>query len=247
MRRQPPLTVAHGYGNRRRLLEQALAEPVDYIEADIWFRGGCAWVRHERRFGFLPVLYDRRGSQPGPLGPLAVDLGPWYARLDTQPLSLEELLAKTKGRCGLLLDMKGSYSATGEDAFAATLASLLAEYGMAVAARICGQNWAVLQKVRQAAPRLMVQLSIETPQQWQAFLRWLKEDDPVTAICLHRSLMNEERARWLAEKGIQVFSWTVDQQEEAQRLLSLGVMGIISNNLALLGRLQALGSPTVGD
>ena len=239
MSRQPPIRIAHGYGNRRRLLEQALARPVDYVEADIWYRAGRVWVRHEQRLGIFPILYDQRGSQPS-IGPYAVSLGPWYVRLDSHPFSLEELLARVKGRCGVLLDVKGLYRPADQRAFAVTLARLLAEHSMEQQARTCGQNWAVLQEVRQVAPHLTTHFSIETPQQWGTFVRQFGAGDPVDGVCLQRSLIDEEKTRWLTERGIQTFSWTVDQDEEARRLLALGIAGIISNNLALLGQLQAL-------
>ncbi len=241
MSRQAPLRIAHGYGNRRHLLEEALAGPVDYIEADIWYRAGRLWVRHERRLGFLPVLCDRRGDQPRPLGPFAVGLGPWYLRLDLHPISLEELLVRAKGHRRLLLDVKGHYPPAERRAFATTLAGLLAEHGMEGQSRICGQNWAVIQEVQQVAPHLAVHFSIATPQQWQAFLRHLEASNTGSVVGLHRSLIDEEKTRWLNQRHIHIFSWTVDQEGEARRLLALGVVGIISNNLALLGRLQALG------
>ena len=231
-----PIRIAHAYGNRRALIDQALAGPVDYIEADVWHQSGRLWLRHERRLGVLPLLFDHRGSQPRSLEPFALSIGPWYARLDLRPLPLDELLEKAKGRRRLLLEAKGRYFAAHERAFINDLAQLLAQYGMEKTTRICGQNWSLLQRFRQLAPHLSLQFSIERPAQWKAFLL-LQADHPVSAVCLQRALIDAEKARFLAEKGIEVFSWTVDDREEAQRLLALGVGGIISNNLSLLAQL----------
>jgi len=239
-RTDPPSRIAHGYGNRRLLIQQALDGPVDYIEADIWYRSGHIWVRHERRLGFLPLLVDRRSSHPLPLGPwaFALPVGRWYLRLDVQPITLTELLEKTRGRRGLLLDIKDYYSAADQRAFAQTLIRLLSQYGMVEATRVCSQNWSVLQSLRQESPGPSIHYTIERRPQWQAFLDLLEAGQPLSALTLHRSLMDAQRARFLAEKGIEVFTWTVDDREEARQLLALGADGIISNRLSLLAELR---------
>jgi glycerophosphoryl diester phosphodiesterase len=150
-----------------------------------------------------------------------------------------ELLEKARGRRGLLLDIKGYYSAADQQAFAHTLSRLLARYDMVEATRVCSQNWSLLQALRQVAPApsLSLHYTIERPAQWRAFLHLLEKGQPLTAVCLHRALLDTEKARLLEEKSIEIFTWTVDDRKEALRLLALGVDGIISNRLSLLAEL----------
>lgn len=237
----PPLRIAHAYGNLREELGRALAAPIDMIEADIWFRAGHVWVRHERRLGPLPLLADRR--MPGhAVGPYALTVWPsYYVRPDIDPLPLSELLETVGGKCGLLLDVKGSYDEAKDDAFAATVARQACERGGQEQVVVCGQNWSVLNRLRELAPQPEVRYSIEKPAQWEEFLRMVAVDDGVRQVCIERRFMTEEKARFLEENGVDAYIWTVDDPAEAERLVATGVGGIISNNLPLLASLG--GSP----
>jgi glycerophosphoryl diester phosphodiesterase len=234
-----PFRIAHAYGNRRHTIEAAASAQIDFMEADLWYRAGQVWVRHERRLGFLPLLYDRWPPGVDSVGPWALTVFPrHYVRLDINPLRLTELLDRTQGRCGLLLDLKGSYGGDGAQAYAQTLARILAQAQRQEQVIVCGQI-AVLDEVREAAPHLDVRYSIEKQRHWQAFLRRLEADRPVRGVCMAREFLSEEIVELLKERGLQVFCWTVDDAAEARRLLALGVDGIISNNIPLL---ESLGS-----
>lgn len=237
-----PLRIAHGYGNHWDLLDKALVGPVDYVEADVWYRGGQLWVRHERRLGSLPLLYDNHSRPRTLIGPGSFSIGPWYIRPDLKPIGLPELLERVRGKRGLLLDLKGRYRRIDETAFVETLARLLAQHSLEGEAYLCGQNWSLLDKLRSLSPQLRVCYSIERPFQWQAFSPRLAAGPRVDGLCLHRTLIDAERTHQL--RGIEVFSWTVNDPQEARRLLALGVTGIISDDLALLGSLQAPASPS---
>lgn len=233
-----PIRIAHAYGNRRTTLEEALNAPLDMIEADIWYRAGDIWVRHERRLGPLPLLIDRRQRGVKEIGPYALPLGPWfYLRLDIQPLALGELLERCRHRRRLLLDTKGRYSPPNRNAFAQRLTGLLREHGCTGQVVVCGKNWPLLDEIRGTEGELEVRYSIEEPEQWARFQR-KSQDRRTQGICISRHLLTEERTRWLEERGIPLFCWTVDDPEEAARLLGMGVQGIISNDLSLLASLS---------
>lgn len=238
--RPPPVRIAHAYGNRRSTLEEALAAPGEMVEADIWYRAGEIWVRHERRLGPLPLLIDRRYPGVRRIGPWALPLGPrFYLRLEIDPFPLAELLERTRGRRGLLLDVKGRYGPGHEAAFARRLAQLLREHGRLDDAVVCGQNWPLLDRLRAERPAPRTRYSIEEPAQWQRFVG--RSDGSPDGICISRRLLDGERLRWLSERGIDAFCWTVDERAEAERLLAAGVRGIISNDLALLASLSPVG------
>lgn len=237
-KRERPVRIAHAYGNRRDKIEAAANADIDFMEADLWHRGGEVWVRHERRLGCLPLLCDRRPRGLDSIGPWALTFFPrHYVRLDVNPLRLAELLERTQGRCGLLLDVKGSYTGKKARAYAQTLVRTLAQGPVATGEVILCGGTEVLDRVREAAPHLDVRYSIEKQRHWENFLRRLEADSRLRGVCMARKFLNDEIVRFLGEKGLRVFCWTVDDPGEARRLLALGVDGIISNNIPLLEEL----------
>jgi len=232
-----PLAIAHAYGNRRDLVARALQAGVDMLEADVWLYGGRFWARHERRLGPLPLLADRRRYAAHGLGPWALPLGPFYLRLDVSPLPMEEVVAAVAGRALLLWDAKGNHSPAQARRYARHLREFLARAGAAGAVVVCGQDWGLLEAVGEGLPEALVFFTVETPRQWEALLR---RPSLPPGLSLHRSLADEARTAYLRERGVLFFCWTVDEQEEARRLLSLGAKGIISNRLDLLRGLKGL-------
>lgn len=234
-----PVRIAHAYGDRREKIEVSLAADIDFIEADIWHRGGEIWVRHERRLGFLPLLYDRKPPGVDGFGPWALSVFPrHYLRLDLKPITLAELLERAGGTRRLLLDVKDNVAGKTGRACARTLADALSEAGCEESVIICGQT-DVLDDVREVAPNLDVRYSIERQRQWEAFLRRLDADPGLRGVCMLNEFLSEPIARFLEENGLQVFCWTVDDPREARRLVELGVDGIISNSIPLLEELQS--------
>jgi glycerophosphoryl diester phosphodiesterase len=75
---------------------------------------------------------------------------------------------------------------------------------------------------------------------WDMGPRWLRHlGAPAEADHPHFSLVDEDYMAWAREKGYRVHVWTVDEPTEAQRLVSLGVHGIITNKPRLIR--EALG------
>ena len=233
-----PLRIAHAYGNTRARLETALAAPVDAIELDIWFRAGEVWVRHERRLNPLPILIDRR-MRGHSLPPLSLPLGKrLYVRLDISRLKLDDVLQEVAGAKALLIDIKGVYHARENLEFARTVVRKIREHGAEGWAAICGQFWPVLDDVRREASDIEVRYSVERVFQWEKFMRLVGEDDRVRRVCIEHRFLNDERVRFIEEQGVDLFCWTVDDREEARRLVAGGVDGIISNDLELLAELR---------
>ena len=234
-----PVRIAHAYGNRRDKIQAAAPANVDLIEADIWLRAGDVWVRHERRLGFLPLLYDRRPQGINTIGPWSITVFPnHYIRLDIDPVRLTELLVRTRGRSRLLLDVKDDLTTEEARAYAQTLNRILAHARCEESVTVRGQT-DVLDSVREVAPHLDVRHSIEKQWQWDAFLRRLDAGIETRGVCMSREFLSDAVAQLLKERGLQLFCWTVDDPEEARRLVERGVDGIISNNIPLLEQLAA--------
>ena len=234
-----PLRIAHAYGNTRDRLRAALAAPIDVIELDAWYRAGQVWVRHERRLGFLPLLVDKQ--MPGhSLPPLSLPLGRrWYVRLDINRLKLDDVLDTVAGSKGLLVDVKGSYRGRRNLEFAQSLVRKIGEHAGETWVAVCGQQWPVLDDVRAEAPGLEVRYSVERPDQWEKFMRLVGDDERVRRVCIEHRFLNEERALFLDQRGVDVFCWTVDNRDRAQRLVDAGVDGVISNAPDLLAGLRS--------
>jgi glycerophosphoryl diester phosphodiesterase len=233
-----PLLIAHAYGNTRARLDIALAAPVDAIEVDLWYRAGKVWARHEARLDPLPLLIDKR-MRGHSLPPLSLPLGKrWYVRLDVNGLKLDDVMQRVAGTKSLLLDIKGSYPAQRNLEFAKTLVRMIREHGAEGWAIVCGQFWPVLEAIRKEASDIDVRYSVEHVYQWEKFMRLVGEDERVRKVCIEHRFLNPERVRYIEEQGVDIFCWTVDDVTEAQRLVSAGADGIISNDLGLLAQLQ---------
>jgi len=233
-----PVRIAHGFGNSRRRLARALSGPVDLIETDVRFEDGKMVVRHERKLGPLPILIDEMTSlQIGSEHGWRLLLWRWFIALQRNPLVLREVLAEAKDKRGLLLDLKGQYGDR-EEALAQALAEMLERMGMEEQVTFCGQNWTLLGHLRAAAPHLKVHYSIDSADQIRAFQGML-ERDPIRRICLNHSLVEEPLIERLKGLGMTIYTWAVDDLRRARELLEMGVDGIISNSLEMLGLLDA--------
>jgi len=233
-----PLRIAHGYGNSRRHLALALEGPVDYVEADVWYQGGRVAVRHERKLGPLPVLFDEKdeghaGHGPGRYG---LSLGRWYIKLQISPRYLEDVLALARSRRRILVDVKWSPGGR-QSAFARALAQSVRLAGMADEVTFCGQNWPVLQRLRVIDPGLRVYYSIGVQRQLVAFGH-VPQDETLRGVCLHQSLLNAQLVDILKRRGLDVWTWVVDDLAQARQLVAMGIDGIISNRLDVLGALS---------
>jgi glycerophosphoryl diester phosphodiesterase len=239
------LRIAHAFGNTRERLKTALDDvTVDAIELDVWYRNGKLWVRHEKRLEPLPILVDRR-MRGHALPPLSLPLGKrWYVRLDFNRLRLDDVLTTVAGNKRLLVDVKGAYHAQRNLEFARALVRTIRERSAESWVSVCGQFWPVLDDVRREAADLEVRYSVERVYQWEKFMRLVGEDERVRRVCIEHRFLNEERTRFIEDRGVNLFCWTVDNPEEARRLVAAGADGIISNDLALLADLHDTVQPT---
>ena len=240
------IRIAHAYGNRRHRVDEAVAAGVDLIEADLRWRGGRVWVRHEHRTRFLPVLYNVGLKGIHRDGPWAASLRRLFIRLDVRPILLDELLDRVGQRCGVLLDLKaGAYGAASARAFVAATFATLDASASSPTVDFCG-SWLLLDAVRVQRPEQMVHYSVDSERDWTALQERLTSSNRPRGITIERKLLDETRAAVLRRAGVEFYCWDVANEEDAQYAIRHGAAGIIADDLDMLAALDAAGTPQEG-
>lgn len=207
-----PAIIAHGAGNSRQALAEAVRAGADYVEVDLWFRNGRFEARHERRLHGLPLLFER-----------------WYLRLPPRrPVGLEELFERTDGSAGLFLDLKNGGTPA---------ADLLARAAGAAPPRclvISSQWWHILRSVGRRLPGAVLLYSVDAEPKLDLALSVAERDHLAAGISCRESLLTPAAVARAHELELAVVAWTVDAPERAAELASWGVDGITTHRVAEL-------------
>lgn len=216
--------------NTRYAFAQAVAEGYRYLETDVRTTAdGVVVAFHDPQLGGVT---DSNGS----IGSLA------YAELadvrvggsDPIPL-LSELLAEFPTTC-FNIDLK-------DDASVAAVPPLLAD--PALRERICVASFSTsrLRRFRRLAPGV---LTATTPREvaWYAagLGRWFRFGSgqvlqiPVRVFGDRARLVRPDVISAAHRAGRAVHVWTVDEEAEMNRLIELGIDGIVTNEIGLLKR-----------
>lgn len=187
------------------------------IEADLRWQDGRLVARHARRLPLLPILWDK-----------------WYVRLDRgQAFTLEELLARTRDRAFLLIDVKSLHPR-----FAPTLISVLREQEALQGVQVSSVYWDVLERLRRAEPGLRLHRTVNTPRRLDALQSLLNSDALDSGVAIHHDLLSRDLAARLSARGAPVLVWPVNDPETGRELLAWGVTGLISDSPELLRALK---------
>lgn len=209
-----PLRIAHAAGNHTDRLASALAAGVDFIEADLWLWRDRLEIRHERRLGHSPILFDK--------GRIRLQLG--------QRMLLEDLLIHVRGRTGLLLDIKGGPLEAAE-----RVVATLNEYAVSDRVILASRNWGILDRVRNRLdPHVALCHSVGEPAELSALMRLIVSLDIPEFIAIRHTQLSPQLVSTFKESGIVILAWTVDDLARAETLVHWGVDGIISNSLHVL-------------
>ena len=205
-------------GNTLASFDAALAAGVDMIEFDVLAVGG-----HEQ----LYVAHD-----PGALDehdPL------------TLAAALEHLATPAFAAIRLQLDLK---SAGSEERVLAALASSAST----ARAFISTGRWSVLERLRALEPGLAIGWTVPeipgitgtpllTPTLGRLYRRLLPRRaaariraGAIDAVVAHWSVVGAELVGAVSGAGGEIYAWTVDDAAEIERLRTLGVTGVISND-----------------
>ena len=211
-----PLLAAHRI-ETPEAAAAAQAAGADLLEIDVHLRRGVLEVRHPRRHG--PVLWDREGVRRarGPSGML----GPLLAAL---PEGAEPMI-----------DLKGGAPVLAREALAAARAAGLGRM------TLTSRRWALLDGL---AGEDGVRVAYSAAGRREV-ARLLGRDAPDgAAACVRSDLLDPRTVADLRRRHPLLMTWDVADRAHAERLVAMGVGGLVLDDLALLAALA--GAPRAG-
>jgi glycerophosphoryl diester phosphodiesterase len=208
-----PLLIAHRAGNDPARLRAAEGAGADVVEADLHLRRGRLELRHLKTAGPLPLYWDRWALAP-----------PWR-RFD----SLDDLLAAARPETVLMLDIKGS-----DRAASRLVTTTLSRAARAARVFVSAREWPLLDEIDPALGQRIA--SAATPRQLERLIAHAAKQS-LDGAAVHLRLLESARLRALRAYIPLLMSWPVNHGHEVDRATALGVAGLISDNLALLGEL----------
>lgn len=214
------LAVAHRAGNSLEALRAAAQVRADVVEADVHHRQARLELRHSKVLGPLPYLWDRN---------------PWHlAHASTVDLHLAELLDAMLPDATLMLDLKGVGSV------GRRTADLLHERSPDRPVIVCGRWWPAVDAFadRPWAHRV---LSARGRVELVRLRRRVRSAPAgsLHGVSLHGSLLASEVVRELRERVELVMTWGVNDLAALDRVVALGVNGIISDSSEVLLAVKA--------
>jgi glycerophosphoryl diester phosphodiesterase len=203
--RKTPFLVAHRAGNRPDTLREASRHRGVAIEADVRLVRDRLEVRHLKRAGPLPLLWDRWELAAG-----------WRPRA-----TISDVLRQADPETALIFDLKGSHPRLAEllrDAIAPELGTRQIT--------VCARSWGLLEAF-DGLPVARI-ASVGSARQLTAFLRGFS-GATVDGVSIHERLLDLAAVRKLRDVCDVIMTWPVNTSERATELLRLGVDGLISD------------------
>lgn len=216
-----PLAIAHRAGNSLPALRAAVELGADVLELDVHSHQGRLEVRHLKTMGPLPFLWDRWELVPA-----------WVRQL-----RFEELLAAAGPDVLLMVDLKGTGD-VGTD-----VAQALHEQAPGREVIVCSRWWPSVDSFA-GADWVRPVLSARTRRELGRLRARLRQAPAPYGVSVHRSLLTESLVAELRERVEVVMTWPVNDAETLDALLTLGVNGIISDELAVLQTLLERRAPS---
>lgn len=210
--------------NTLRSFERAMAIGVEMVETD----------GRQSRDGVLVLAHDeaiRTGGRELIVAEhdfaalRSLDLG-HGERIPTLP----EALAIVRGRCGLMIDLKG-------EGFEAALVAAIQASGLPYDQIIVpGGSARSRERIRCLDPKIPLSLSLDAG--WDARITpALIAGIDTDAVTWQHPLITPERVARLHDRGLFVYTWTVDDLPTMRRVIAAGVDGIITNRPSLFAQL----------
>lgn len=238
--RPTPELVAHrGFSvrapeNTLAAMEAALETGVESVEFDIQTAAcGTPVLFHD-------TLLGRTTNGVGPVRrrPLAhlkaLDAGSWFGpefsgeRIPTQ----DEILANLKDRVfRVYQDIKGYREIEDLD----RMVSITRNRGMEEATVfICG-DWVIMNRLRRTAPEITRAYLVESAEGFQEALdRAVVDEGSVLDVEISLALAHPQHVQEALDAGVEVMAWTVDEVEEAESAVEMGITRLTTNQVERL-------------
>jgi glycerophosphoryl diester phosphodiesterase len=211
------LAIAHRAGNSLAGLHAANELGVDVIECDVHHHRGRLEVRHMKTAGPLPFLWDT-----------------WELASASAPrLGLAELLEANRHGTTFMIDLKGRRTAA-----ARSVARLLHQGGHHTTVLACGRYWPSLDALA-GLPYVRPVLSARNRTELARLHRRLASGPSVHGVSVHRNLLDRETVSRLARHVELVMTWPVNDLPSLDRMVDIGVTGVISDESEVLAALMA--------
>jgi len=238
-----PLVIAHRGAcdeapeNTLAAFRAAMEADADGIELDV---SACAT-------GELVVLHDncvdRTTNSSGRVETMSLsvlrelDAGRWFdPRFAGERIpTLDEVLELVGDRLRVNIEIKGM--SLRDRGVEARVAETVRRYGAQERVLISSFNPLALTRIQRAAPELQRALLYSAGQPFYLARGWARVFVRPEALHPHHRMVDAAYMRWARQSGYRVNVWTVDDPADMQRLIALGVDGIITNHPA---RLRAL-------
>ena len=209
------LAIAHRAGNSLAGLHTANELGADVIECDVHEYRGRLEVRHLKSAGPLPFLWDR-----------------WELASASAPrLGLAELLSADRRGATFMLDLKGRSPSVGR-----SVARLLHELGRDHPVLACGRQWRSVDALTRL-PYVRRVLSARNRVELARLRQRLAASGPEHGVSIHRSLLGRAIVSELHRHVEVVMTWPVNDMPTRDRMLEIGVTGIISDEDEVLAEL----------
>lgn len=212
-----PLAIAHRAGNSLSGLHTAREVGADVVECDVREHRGRIEVRHLKTAGPLPFLWDT-----------------WELASASAPrLGLAELLEADQHDVTFMLDVKGRRTST-----AAMVARLLHQYAGHRPLLVCGRWWPAVDTLA-ALPFVQPVLSARNRVEVTRLRRRLGvPDQRPYGVSVHMALLDAAIVEELHSRVEVVMTWPVNDLSALDRMLAIGVSGIISDEAHVLTALK---------
>jgi len=208
------LAIAHRAGNSLAGLQEANALGVDVIECDVHHHLGRLEVRHLKTAGPLPFLWDRWELVPA----------------SAPRLGLRELLEADRHGTTFMLDLKGRGTEVG-----LAVARLLHDIGHHRPVVVCSRAWTAVDTVA-ALDVVHPVLSARKPGELAALWQRLPGGG-FHGVSVHRSMLDTDVVARLRRDVDVVMSWPINDVSSLDRMIDIGVTGIISDESDVLSEI----------
>ena len=214
--------------NSLRSFKRAIELEADFIELDVQFS------KDKEIVVFHDYDIKRITGQDGYIKEMTVQELKQYDIGEGESIpTLKEVISLTKGKIGLQIELK-------EEGTGKVVIDMLRDANLIDSTIISSFNHKEILRVQEIEPRVrlgaLISERVSTPSDLnKATKRIIKKK--LFAVHPHYKGVNRELVEYAHSNNLNVNVWTVDEKEDIQRMIDIGVDGIISDDIPLLKRL----------